>query len=243
MDGSSERPSEPDPMKRIRPLSFLLPVLLFSACQSTEMQETIADQDKQLEIAQQDRRRLQAERDRVYAQTAELRDQLSRAESANSELNQRLSAMEAAQQASDAELDGLRGRLQGTGVNVSRRGDVIVLELPSAITFPSGSATLNDSGRKSLKQVGSILKGDYAGRTFWIEGHTDNDPIKKSKWESNLRLSVERAMAVSAYLSKDLGVDPASLRVSGYGEWAPKGSNDNSKTKAANRRVEILVLG
>ncbi len=227
-------------------LAFLLPLFLLPACQTAEMEETIADQDRQLEIAQQDRRRLQAERDRdraerdrVRAQTAE---QLAQAEYARAEMQQRVTAMEAAQAASDAEVEGLQGRLRGTGVNVSRRGDVIVLELPSAITFPSGSATLNDKGRKSLKQVGGILQNDYAGRTFWVEGHTDNDPIKKSKWETNLRLSVERAMAVSAYLSKDLGIDAASLRVAGYGEWAPKGSNDNAKTKAANRRVEILVL-
>ena len=184
-------------MKRTNLLAFLLPLLLLPACQTAEMEETIADQDRQLEIAQQDRRRLQAERDRIRAQTAELRDQLSQAESANANMRHRVAAMEAAQAAQDAEVDDLRGRLAGSGVNVSRRGDVIVLELPSAITFPSGSVTLSDKGRKSLKQVAGILKNDYAGRTFWVEGHTDNDPIKKSKWQTNLRLSVERAMAES----------------------------------------------
>ncbi|RMH02028.1 MAG: hypothetical protein D6702_09655 [Planctomycetota bacterium] len=230
-------------MKRNRLLTLLLPLLLLpAACQTAEMEETIADQDRQLEIARQERSRLEAERNRVRAQTAELRDQLAQAEAANRELSQRLSAMEAAQRAADAEVEDLRARLEGSGVNVSRRGEVIVLELPSAITFPSGSATLNDQGRKSLKQVAGILASDYAGKTFWIEGHTDNDPIKKSKWGSNLRLSIERAMAVADFLGKDLGIDPSALRVAGYGEWAPKVPNDSAENKAANRRVEILVL-
>lgn len=229
-------------MKLTRLLA-LLPFLFAPACQSAAMEETIADQDRQLEIAQQDRTRLQAERDRVRAQTAELREQLDREQVQNREMQQRVQVMEAAMQAADAEVEGLQGRLAGTGVNVSRRGDVIVLELPAAITFPSGSATLNEQGQKSLKQVAGILGTDYAGKTFWVEGHTDDDPIKKSQWGSNLRLSAERAMAVAAFLTEKAGVDPGAVRIAAYGQYAPKNPNDNAKNKAANRRVEILVLG
>nr|MBC8327530.1 hypothetical protein [Planctomycetota bacterium] len=57
-------------MKRTNLLAFLLPLLLLPACQSAEMEETIADQDRQLEIAQHDRRQLQSELDRIRVQTA-----------------------------------------------------------------------------------------------------------------------------------------------------------------------------
>ena len=225
----------------IAPLSLLV----MTSCQSQQLKETIADQDRQLELAYQDRRKTMADRDRYRTETSDLRDRLQNEQQQSYQLRQRLSAMEASManmQSPDQEVENLRGRLRGSDVGVARRGDVIVLDLPSALTFPSGSATLNSKGRSSLKAVSDILKSDYTGKTFWVEGHTDDDPIRKSKWKTNLRLSVERAMAVSAYLTGDLGIEETQVRVSGYGEFSPKVPNDSKENKATNRRVEILIL-
>ncbi len=225
-------------------LVLLAPFLLLPACQTQQMKETIADQDQQLELAQQERRRLSAQQESLRAQNAELREKLRAEQASQKELQSRLSAMEAEKAASDAEVDSLRGRLVGSGVGVSRRGNVLVLDLPSALTFPSGSATLNEKGRSSLAKVAEILKKDYGDRILWVEGHTDDQPLRrtKQKWGTNLRLSVERAMAVSTYLSGSLGIDSSRIRVSGYGEWAPKVPNDSKQHRSENRRVEILIL-
>jgi flagellar motor protein MotB len=69
-----------------------------------------------------------------------------------------------------------------------------------------------------------------------VEGHTDSDPIKVSQWKSNQELSEARADAVKKYLVSK-GVDANSVSTSGLGSSRPK-SND----KAANRRVEIVVV-
>ena len=94
----------------------------------------------------------------------------------------------------------------------------------------------------ALKTVAASLKSDYSDKIFWVEGHTDSDPIKKSKWASNLELSVSRSMAVTTFLTKDLGLESASFRVVGHGEWSPKSDNTSKKGKASNRRVEIIIL-
>jgi len=86
------------------------------------------------------------------------------------------------------------------------------------------------------------LHSDYANSTFWVEGHTDSDQPKKSGWDSNLELSVNRALSVANYLIKDMKVGAESMRISGHGEWKPMADNKSKEGKAANRRVEILVI-
>ena len=115
-------------------------------------------------------------------------------------------------------------------------GGKLSIGVDNSVTFSSGSTALLESSHKVLKRVASVLKSDYAGKKFYIEGHTDTDPIQKSGFNSNRHLSAIRADAVAAYLIKQ-GVPASAIAIVGYGEYAPL----DSKTKAANRRVEIVV--
>jgi chemotaxis protein MotB len=74
-----------------------------------------------------------------------------------------------------------------------------------------------------------------------IEGHTDNDPIKKSGWKSNWELSTARALSVLHYLSEQ-SVNEPRLSAIGYGEYRPVASNDIKDGRQKNRRVEIVIL-
>ena len=107
--------------------------------------------------------------------------------------------------------------------------------LPGDVLFNSGDATVRDSARSTLDKVASALRKDYATKKVRIEGHTDADPIKYSKWKSNQELSEARAQAVKAYLVKK-GVDTSLVTIAGFGADKPK-----SKTKEVNRRVDIVV--
>jgi outer membrane protein OmpA-like peptidoglycan-associated protein len=107
-------------------------------------------------------------------------------------------------------------------------------ELAGNVLFDPGSAVVKSSGRKSLDRIASSLNGQFAGREARIEGHTDSDPIKHSKWASNDALSQARADAVKKYLTSK-GVSSRRLSAIGYGSSQPKGS------KAASRRVEIVI--
>ena len=102
--------------------------------------------------------------------------------------------------------------------------------------FDPGANTIRPPAKTSLDKVAAALKKDYAGKRVRVEGHTDSDPIKKSKWKSNQELSEARAMSVRDYLVKK-GVDAGSITTLGYGADKPKGSD-----KSRNRRVEIVVL-
>lgn len=116
-----------------------------------------------------------------------------------------------------------------------------VISIPAEITFPSGKAELTKKGKQALETVARVLLEQHKGRNYWIEGHTDSDPITKSKWESNRDLSVERAMAVLHFLVEDCNVPDDKCVVAGHGQYRPVTPNDDGAAKSRNRRVEIVV--
>ena len=122
------------------------------------------------------------------------------------------------------------------GVESDPSAGTVTLNLSSDIFFDAGAATIKTSAKKSLDKVAAALKKDYAGKDVRVEGHTDSDPIRRSKWKSNQELSEARAKAVRDYLVKQ-GVDSGALSMVGYGSEKPRGAD-----KAKNRRVEVVVL-
>ncbi len=107
--------------------------------------------------------------------------------------------------------------------------------LPGDVFFDPGKAELKTSAKPTLDKVAAALKKEYGGKTVRIEGYTDTDPIKHSKWKDNQQLSEARAGAVRDYLVSK-GVGATRITVEGLGENKPKG------TKAASRRVEVVVV-
>ncbi|MEQ8770671.1 MAG: OmpA family protein [Phycisphaerales bacterium] len=122
------------------------------------------------------------------------------------------------------------------GVNVSGRTDAIAVEVAGDVLFASGSVTLKNSAKSSLDRIARVLESRYGSQLIRVEGYTDTDPIRKSSWKTNERLSSERALAVEAYLVSK-GVDPDRIYAAAFGP-----ANQRS-TKQDSRRVEIVVLG
>ena len=127
--------------------------------------------------------------------------------------------------------------ISGIETTYDRRKGELTVNLPADILFPSGSIQLKSTSKATLDKVVAALKKDYAGKRIRVEGHSDNDPIVRTKdqWIDNLDLSLNRAATISRYLSEK-GVDSKLITTSGLGSAVPK------KTKAASRRVEIVVL-
>ena len=114
------------------------------------------------------------------------------------------------------------------------------MTLPNAILFSPGKATLKKATSVELNHILSVLQQKYAGRQIDIVGHTDSDPIRKSKWKDNWELSAQRALAVLRYMI-NRGISPERVRAVGRGESQAIASNATSSGKARNRRVEIVV--
>jgi outer membrane protein OmpA-like peptidoglycan-associated protein len=130
----------------------------------------------------------------------------------------------------------LRERTAGTGVNVVRDGDNLILDLPSDVTFPVNSYAVQPQFNATLVKVAGTLK-EYEKTYVDVLGHTDSTGSDAY----NQTLSVNRAQAVANVLSGN-GVQTARLATKGYGESQPKASNADEAGRSANRRVEIRLV-
>jgi outer membrane protein OmpA-like peptidoglycan-associated protein len=136
----------------------------------------------------------------------------------------------------DRQQAALREKLQGTGVDVDRKGDNITLNMPGNVTFAFNSANLDPQFYPVLNDVAGVLR-EYNQTVVEVAGHTDNIGSD----EVNQRLSEQRAGAVAQYLAAQ-GVDPQRLITVGGGKRYPIASNDTEAGRAANRRVEITLV-
>lgn len=130
----------------------------------------------------------------------------------------------------------VRRQLHGTGVSVTRNGDDLILNMPSDITFRSGSANLQPEFSQTLGSVALVLK-KYNRTSISIVGNTDSD----GSAASNQSLSISRARSVAGVLNSR-GVAGNRLLTLGQGESRPVASNATSAGKAKNRRVELRII-
>ena len=129
---------------------------------------------------------------------------------------------------------------EGYDVSVDSAAGTITVTLPNAILFSPGKATLKKATSVELNHIESVLEQNYGGRLIDVVGHTDSDPIKKSKWKDNWELSAQRALSVVRYLI-GRGFPKERIRSVGRGETHPIASNATASGKTRNRRVEIVV--
>ncbi len=119
----------------------------------------------------------------------------------------------------------------------------IKLILSEAVLFDSGKADLKDRAKEVLKEIAVEL--NKVPNEVLVEGHTDNIPIHKGRYSTNLELSMARASSVIQFLqSSGIDIDPKRLAGIGYGEYRPitETSNDTPEGRAKNRRIEISLL-
>lgn len=129
----------------------------------------------------------------------------------------------------------LRRELRASGVSVTRNGDMIVLNMPSNITFASNQSGVQSSFYPTLDAVAKVLK-KYNRTLVNVYGHTDSD----GSFGYNKELSQARAVNVAQYLVSR-GTRQDRFYVVGYGEERPVASNASAAGKAQNRRVEIQI--
>ncbi len=103
------------------------------------------------------------------------------------------------------------------------------------IYFDTGKSALKPESQAALTEIGKLLKADPALKLY-IVGHTDN----VGSFESNMKLSMDRATAVMNALVSEQKINAANLKACGDGPTAPVSSNETEDGRALNRRVELV---
>lgn len=129
----------------------------------------------------------------------------------------------------------LRRDLAGTGIDVQRQGDNIILDMPSDVTFGVDRAEVQSQFYPTLDKVAAALTR-YPQTMIDVVGHADSTGAAGY----NQTLSERRAGSVADYLM-NRGVIRDRLFVAGRGETQPIASNATESGRARNRRVEVIV--
>jgi flagellar motor protein MotB len=214
----------------LRLLTLLLCIPLFPAC-TAKYQDMLRDRDATIRDLNSQVAGLRATNEDLARREADAR---KLAESG------RAAAPSDAGAAKSGEVDRLQAEIPEVEVRY-RRGR-ISLSIENTVTFDSGSKALKSSSANVLQKVANVLKRDYRNHRIYIEGHTDTDPITRTKdqFRSNRHLSAERADAVATWLIDKGGVPARNIVVVGFGEHDPDLAG-GANAKARNRRVEIVV--
>lgn len=168
-------------------------------------------------------------------EAAELRERNAALEAQIGEKNTRIADLESRSQVPASPMttwDSPAGRGNDGNFSPDRSSRGMRATISGDVLFDSGQVTVKPSARKQLDRLASDIKSRYSGADVRVEGYTDTDPIRKSKWGSNEALSQARAEAVRDYLGSK-GISASAI---GMGSANPKA------TKAASRRVEIVVM-
>ena len=128
---------------------------------------------------------------------------------------------------------------RSVSLEMDERGLVIILS--DDILFDSGKAEVKKDAYPVLDKVAKIITKEVPDKNVGVYGYTDNVPIKYSNWKSNWELSTTRATNV-LHVLESKGIPPKRLSATGYGENRPIASNATAEGRAANRRVEIVIL-
>ena len=125
-------------------------------------------------------------------------------------------------------------------LTVREEGGKVYVAMSDKLLFESGKAIVNEQGRAALGKLAGVLNRQ-TDIDVYIEGHTDNVPIKTAVFQDNWDLSVIRATSVVRILTETYGVNPLQIQPCGRGEYKPVDVNTTAEGKARNRRTEIIM--
>ncbi len=130
-----------------------------------------------------------------------------------------------------------------TTLSVTKLGDSqILLRAEDSIFFDTGKADLNASAKPLLEKISELfVQYESSIRMVRIEGHTDNVPIKNSRFDSNWELSASRAVNVLRRIVEISQLEPKKFSAVGYSEYYPIADNVTDEGRTKNRRVDFYI--
>lgn len=143
-----------------------------------------------------------------------------------------------------SEFFGELRKVLGSESGIQIVGDRFVFQ--SEVLFGRGSDQLGRPGKIQIQQLSKTLKGimvKIPPQIDWVlrvDGHTDQIPIKTSRFPSNWELSTARAISVVKFLI-DQDIPATNLAATGFGEFQPINPGKTEKDRRQNRRIELKL--
>ncbi len=179
---------------------------------------------------------LEARKRELKAKDAELQEKARRMD----DLDSRLQAQTAAMTSLRKKVADALVNFKAEDLSVSMRDGKVYVSLSEKLLFPSGSAAVEPKGKEAITKLAAVMSSN-ADIDMMVEGHTDNVPIKRGRFDDNWDLSTARATSIVRIL-QTAGMDPKRVAAAGRSEFMPIAPNDTPEGKQRNRRTEIILI-
>ncbi|MCB9072029.1 MAG: OmpA family protein [Bdellovibrionaceae bacterium] len=211
-----------------------LMVLVLTGCVSkSTYRETVAEKDQQIKLLEDQMLTNAKDRGQLKNSLEEMKKALEEMRAREEEQKKRLHEFEDLTQRFKKLIDS------GT-LSVRIIDGKMVVSLGSDVLFPSGSAKLSKQGVQTIKDVTTQL-ASISNKSYQVEGHTDDVPIATALFPSNWELASARALSVVKTMV-DTGMPTERVSAASYGKFHPVADNKTKEGKAANRRIEIVIV-
>ena len=125
-------------------------------------------------------------------------------------------------------------------IDIERDEDKVIITVGSGGAFKSGSADLTNKAKNIMAKIADVNKEGKS--EILVSGHTDNKPLTfGSVYRDNWDLAAARSSSVVQELTGSGKLNPKRMKAISYGETQPVESNDTSKGREKNRRIEIEI--
>lgn len=163
---------------------------------------------------------------------ADARSELNKVRSEKSAADARAAKAERELEAALREL----GRLMKDVVAVEQTNRGVVITLGKGL-FGFDKYNLSPRAQDEVARIAAVVK-HFADKRIMVEGHTDSVGPE----QYNQGLSERRAKSVADALAA-AGVDASRMEIVGHSLRNPVADNKDSKGRAQNRRVEVVIVG
>jgi len=134
--------------------------------------------------------------------------------------------------------DELKEQIVSGELEIETEGRKIIVRIREKGSFKSGTHVMNDDYYDVMDDISAILK-QKPGK-IQVQGHTDDIPIKTSRYRSNWELSTARAVSVAQALMEG-GINSRRFEVAGFADTQGLVDNSTRENRSRNRRVEIVI--
>lgn len=214
-----------------------------TAKQKKQIEALVADTTRMGEAIREYRKSLYSNMSEQEKLNMMLKDKMDKLAERENTINQLQAEIDAQNAKVTALLNSVKDALLGFSsdeLTVTQKDGKVYVAMSDKLLFESGSAQVNKQGKEALGKLAEVLKKQTDIDVF-IEGHTDNKPIKTVQFKDNWDLSVVRATSVVRLLTVDYGVNPLQIVPSGRAEFMPVDNNETVEGRSRNRRTEIIM--
>ncbi len=127
-------------------------------------------------------------------------------------------------------------------LKIIQKYDKLYISVPNSILYKKGHDDISKEGKQTLESLAQIFKKNPK-MDILVEGHTDSDPVRRTryKYKDNWGLSSARAVNAVRFLVKQ-GVNAKQLSASGRADQFTTGQILEGKDEHAyDRRIEFVV--